>query len=294
MDVREHFYSDDPRVGPADVRTTLKGVEYFFLGNGHLQAAIQLCSAADGTPLGLLLMHPERLGNKRQALTFDPKLGLQPTMVGLVYDGASFYPAAGGVSGGWSEIDGVPAVRLEWSTGDFSVRETFLFPDRQTPRLARRIAVRNLSGKYPELVLKTQSREINLQKRIELAAGQEKETALVYELIGREEPFQLAVGWATENEAPLPSAVAYWEQASWAHFNLELLDHLFRVATVQSACRGVGFRRNGRQRLAIQPRVGEGSGTGGHRSDHGRTCRAGPNRDPAVVHPIRYRCGGYH
>ena len=37
MEVKEHFYSDDPSRGPADGKTTLDGVEYFFLGNGRIQ-----------------------------------------------------------------------------------------------------------------------------------------------------------------------------------------------------------------------------------------------------------------
>ena len=41
MDVKEHFYVDDPREGPADVRTTLPDVAYFFLRDGDLQAAVQ-------------------------------------------------------------------------------------------------------------------------------------------------------------------------------------------------------------------------------------------------------------
>lgn len=40
MEVKEHFYSDDPARGPADAKTTLPGVQYFFLGNGLIQAAV--------------------------------------------------------------------------------------------------------------------------------------------------------------------------------------------------------------------------------------------------------------
>ena len=35
IEASEHFYHDDPNVGPPDVRTELRGVDYFFLGNGE-------------------------------------------------------------------------------------------------------------------------------------------------------------------------------------------------------------------------------------------------------------------
>jgi len=40
MEVKEHFYADDPRCGPEDAWTTLPGVDYFFIGNGLIQAAV--------------------------------------------------------------------------------------------------------------------------------------------------------------------------------------------------------------------------------------------------------------
>ena len=67
IDVKEHVYDDDPRVGHPDVRTELKNVDYFFLGNGLIQAAVQAAPAGDGTPVGLLIMNPERLRKKREA-----------------------------------------------------------------------------------------------------------------------------------------------------------------------------------------------------------------------------------
>ncbi|MHC4944124.1 MAG: hypothetical protein ACYTG7_14010 [Planctomycetota bacterium] len=81
MEVEEHFYHDDPSKGPVDGRTKLKDVNYFFLGNGFIQAAVQVCLSGEGAPLGLLVMDPERLGPKRSALTFDGKTGLKETAI---------------------------------------------------------------------------------------------------------------------------------------------------------------------------------------------------------------------
>jgi hypothetical protein len=84
MEVREHFYADDPAHGPGDARTTLRDVDYFFLGNGLIQAAVQVAPAGDATPVGLLLMDPERFGPKRAALSFDPEAGIAATSLTLI------------------------------------------------------------------------------------------------------------------------------------------------------------------------------------------------------------------
>lgn len=61
IDVKEHIYHDDPKVGHPDVKTRLKDGYYFFLGNGLIQAAIQVAPSNDGSPLGLIIMNPEQL-----------------------------------------------------------------------------------------------------------------------------------------------------------------------------------------------------------------------------------------
>ena len=71
IDVKEHYYDDDPESGHPDVRTRIKGVSYFFIGNGWIQGAVQVAPSGEGTPLGLLIMNPEYLGKKREALTMD-------------------------------------------------------------------------------------------------------------------------------------------------------------------------------------------------------------------------------
>jgi len=98
VDVAEHVYDDDPRRGRPDVRTRLDGVGYFFLGNGLIQAAVQFAPAGQGTPLGLLVMDPDRLRKKREALTMHPSLGLAPTAVLIATGGAVLGPQAGALS----------------------------------------------------------------------------------------------------------------------------------------------------------------------------------------------------
>ena len=76
IEASEHFYQDDPNHGPRDVATRLANVNYFFLGNGLIQAAVQYSPDGDGTLAGLLVMNPDRLRQKRAAVTMDARTGL--------------------------------------------------------------------------------------------------------------------------------------------------------------------------------------------------------------------------
>jgi hypothetical protein len=138
----EHVYDDDPNRGHPDVRIRLKDVSYFFLGNGLVQAAVQWASAGEGTPLGLLLMDPNRLRKKREALTMDAVRGLERTMVGVEVGGVWHEPTARGTRVAWTTHDGVPGVEAVWSWAGGEVTESFFCPDLDTPRLAREVRVR--------------------------------------------------------------------------------------------------------------------------------------------------------
>ena len=77
INVKEHIYFDDPKQGHPDVRTRLKDASYFFLGNGLIQAAVQIAPAGEGSPMGLIFMNPEQLKKKRESLSFDPENGFE-------------------------------------------------------------------------------------------------------------------------------------------------------------------------------------------------------------------------
>ena len=81
IDAREHFYDEDPSLGHPEVRTRLGDVSYFFLGNGRITAAVQVCRGDMGTPVGLIVMNTEKPGKKRDSLTLDPESGLDETMI---------------------------------------------------------------------------------------------------------------------------------------------------------------------------------------------------------------------
>ncbi|NOY60815.1 MAG: hypothetical protein GXO75_18050, partial [Calditrichaeota bacterium] len=159
MEMNEHFYSEDPTQGPSDVKTTLKDVNYFFLGNGLIQAAVQVCTGEEGTPLGLLLMNPVKFTPKRGALTFDSEKGLQATVVRILWEGRTCTPLFEDLQAKWVEIEQVPAVEVIWQSEDFSVRERFYCPDRQISRLVREIRVQNFSKVEKTISIRTGLKE---------------------------------------------------------------------------------------------------------------------------------------
>ncbi len=110
METREHLYADDPAQGPPDCKTNLPGVDYFLLGDGLIQAAVQVCPSGACTPLGSLIMHPGHLGPKRAAFTFQPNEGLAPTAVRVRVDLADHQPRGPGLETRWTDVAGVPTV----------------------------------------------------------------------------------------------------------------------------------------------------------------------------------------
>ncbi len=155
MDVQEHFYDDDPRHGPADARTTLTETDYFFLGNGRIQAAVQVCRSGAATPLGLLIMDPERFGPKRAALTFDPDTGLRGTVVGIEVEGGIHEPQADDLRSEWIDPDRIPVVKVGWTDRGVEVEERFCCPSGVDPIVSREIRIRRLPAAASEASLVT-------------------------------------------------------------------------------------------------------------------------------------------
>lgn len=149
IDVQEHVYADDPKSGHPDVRTYLKDVAYFFLGNGLIQAAVQDAPAGEGTPLGLLVQDPEMLRRKRDGLTMDPVSGLEPTQLVVVIDGKEHRALRPRVF--WREGAEIPEVVAEWTAGPIRVRESFSCPRETEPLLFRHLCLFNPGGR-PEAI----------------------------------------------------------------------------------------------------------------------------------------------
>ncbi len=229
MDVKEHFYADDPQRGPADVKTALTGVEYFFIGNGYIQAAVQWDQSGEGTALGLLVMHPCRFGPKRAALTFDHDVGLRTTMIRL-HSGSEFHePSAESVECRWTDDDGVPVVLATWQSGAFHVEERFFCPDRTSPMLIREVTVRNAGSASADIVVVTGSEADRLERSASVAPGETLRLVLKYRLSEQDDKPIASVAWLDERPV-LDGARVYWAGLATCAFDTPSLNHLFATA----------------------------------------------------------------
>ncbi|MBN2206805.1 MAG: hypothetical protein JW742_05325 [Candidatus Aminicenantes bacterium] len=232
MDVKEHVYADDPGCGHPDVRTDSAGTEYGFLGNGLIQAAVQISSDRAATPLGLLLMDPEVLGPKRSALSLDKARGLTATAVTIVAGRTRVGPTHGRIRARWTEAGGLPAFEASWSAGDWRVTEAFQCPDRKTPRLIRTIRVRNASSAGRRLRVETGLLSKTLGRTLRVGAGEERVLLVAYALAGRSPRREARCAW-TDSAVPAPSALRYWNGAARIAFHHARLDRLLAAARHQ-------------------------------------------------------------
>lgn len=229
MEIEEHFYTDDPAIGHPDVRTRLPDTDYFFLGNGYIQAAVQVCRSGEGTPVGLLVMHPDQLGPKRAALTCDPESGLGGTIVAVQVGELVLSPDPVSTHAEWT--DGAPTVRIDWTAGPATVVERFFCPDRDSPRLARQVEIRLTGAAADTLTLHT---ELADPEDLTLGVNADgRATAyLVYEIERRGDTAPVVARWDRE-VVPGTETTRYWESLAGCRTHDRELDHLFSAARSQ-------------------------------------------------------------
>ncbi len=230
INVQEHFYDDDPSLGHPDVRTKLKDVSYFFLGNGHIQAALQIAPSGEGTAVGLLLMNPDYLGKKREALTMDPDSGLEDTLLRLDIQGTYETASAGSLKAQWADRDRIPAVRIQWSARSFQVKELFYCPDLRRAVLAREVWIKNVEKQRIRVQLKTGIRGEFVHQELELQPGGEVQACFEYELDNSSQ--KVAVKPFPRVETDL-EAQQYWQKTASCSFGHRVLDHYFNASRLQ-------------------------------------------------------------
>jgi len=230
IDVKEHRYDDDPNLGPPDVRTELKNVDYFFLGNGLIQAAVQAAPGGDGTPVGLLIMNPDKLRKKRDALTMDPRSGLKRTAITIAAGGEIHEAKPGSFRARWSRSEQVPTVIVRWKSGPVSVEERFLCPRRNEPVILRMITIRNRSGKSLAVGITTGIRRSKLEKDLVLKRGAGRRLFIRY-LLDPEQDSARAE-FVDEHSAG-PDVRRYGKSLSRISFGDSQLDHYFRASKFQ-------------------------------------------------------------
>jgi hypothetical protein len=232
MEVQEHFYADDPSRGPADAKTTLRDVDYFFLGNGLIQAAVQVAPAGDGTPVGLLVMDPERLGPKRAALTFDRDSGIAATALSLLDRGQVHSPRPGAARARWHRGSAAPRVEVVWQAGPYRVSELFFCPDMKTGRLLRRVTVTRSSAGASKVRLRTGLKKKTIETEVSFRGRVASPVVFEYRLSrpgGKAEAvIRLASGPAGES-----ADASYWAATTSCRFSDPLLERFFAASKFQ-------------------------------------------------------------
>jgi len=154
IEFEEHIYKDDPLIGHPDVRTRLRDAEYFFFGNGHINGAIQYSPSGEGSPFGLLVMDPDRLSMKRDALTMDPLCGLEKTALIITEKNKqSQFGKKGKIR--WHPEAEVPTIEVSWHSAGISVTENFFCSDRSNPQFMREIVLQNHDEAERDIQIRT-------------------------------------------------------------------------------------------------------------------------------------------
>ncbi len=108
-----------------DAQTNPSDTEYFLLGSGKIQAAIQWSRNPECTPLGIILSVPHHFARKSGSYLFHPELGLERTMVTVIIDGVRYQPKHDELKVCWSEYEGVPNVLATWNAGGHQILQSF-------------------------------------------------------------------------------------------------------------------------------------------------------------------------
>jgi len=108
-----------------DFQTNPSDTEYFFLGSGKIQAAIQWSRNPNCTPLGIILSMPHQFSRKWGSYLFHPELGLERTMATVIIDGVRYKPTHDNLKVCWSNYEGVPCVFATWNAGEYEVMQSF-------------------------------------------------------------------------------------------------------------------------------------------------------------------------
>jgi len=226
----EHVYHDDPKRGPGDVATRLRNVNYFFLGNGLIQVAVQHAPEGDGTLAGLLIMDPDRLRPKRAALTLDDRTGLAATTVRLRMGDVTHAPRAAACRVRWLKRTAVPTVAVTWSAAGCRIEEQFSCPDLTRACVVRQVTVRNTTGRRMTAELITGVKEQTLRRRIVLPAHGGGQALIRYTLDPQAQHVHCAWIGRTASSA---GARAFWSGLTRVRFGEALLDHPFAAARAQ-------------------------------------------------------------
>jgi hypothetical protein len=230
VDVAEHVYDDDPGQGHPDVRTRLPGANYFLLGNGLIQAAVQHAPRGQGTPLGLLIMDPDRLRKKRDALTMEPVAGLGASVVHIVTATADLAPSINALAVSWQPDSPVPTVLASWAGRGFTIQERFYCPSASRARLAREVTISNRRTEPQIGWVRTGQAGAGVTPRFSVKPGARTRVWLVYDFDAGTAAVRVTV---TATDPIESDARAAWAGLADIRFDDPVVDHLFRASRSQ-------------------------------------------------------------
>ncbi len=140
-----------------------KGIEYYFLGNGLIQAALQTADTPEaGTHCGLFVSNPEHFCRKASTFLYHPERGTENTRLMVTANGKNHFPEAPSSSVKWTYTNDVPVLEIKWKAGPLLITEHLHTPEGE-PALIRAVSVENTSAAavdcritallYPNLML---------------------------------------------------------------------------------------------------------------------------------------------
>jgi hypothetical protein len=228
IEASEHFYTDDPMQGPHDVRTQLKDVAYFFLGNGKIQAAVQV--AEEGTPVGLLFMDPEKPAMKRECLNFNPARGFEESMLTVTRGRNQYTPQYGKVTGGWDPEKLPPTVVIQWKAGSLPIREEFSCHPASLPSLLRTVHITNPSSRAAHIIMETGIQGTLLTKSLQLEPGTTCRLSCLYNYNRQERKISLSFSNSNSSSNGVSNS---WSRIHRVCTGNDILDHFFRSSVFQ-------------------------------------------------------------
>ena len=135
----------EQRIHP-DYQSNNPGVEYYFLGNGRVLAALQTSpKPEEGTHCGLLLMSSDHFGRKMSTYLYHPERGLQNSRVTVVVNGKGYLPEYATSAVVWKYPNDIPTITIEWKAGGCVVTEELMCPVNDSAFL-RTVTIRNASS----------------------------------------------------------------------------------------------------------------------------------------------------
>jgi hypothetical protein len=107
-----------------DYQSNNPGIEYYFLGNGKIIAALQSSPDPDqGTHAGLLVMSSDHFGRKLSTYLYHPKRGVQNARFIAIVDGRGYAPEFASSVIQWEYPNSIPTVVLHWEAAGCRIRE---------------------------------------------------------------------------------------------------------------------------------------------------------------------------